>query len=466
MKDKTIFIKTINFIHPLAQMLDIFAIIVAGVTAYISRDFPVAVEPRIYTIAVGFGALYTIVIFRLIGIYPGSHHFNKQTPIRRIFMAWSTVIVLLALTAYLSKTGEYFSRIWFVMWAAYGFFFIVSIKFIFLRIFHSKRFQKWSQKNVALVGAVKLSNSVAQQINKARITEINIIGHINTETDTATLSDSTLKIIGEIKDIDKLLQQQAIEEIWITLPLSSQETIKEILYILRHSTVNIRMVPDIFELRLLNQSITDIAGIPLINLCESPMAGTNKLLKVFEDKILSLFLLVLLSPLFIIIPALIRLSSKGPIFYYQERMGWNGELFNIIKFRSMPIDTEKVSGPVWSKIGDNRATRLGAFLRKSSLDEIPQFFNVLKGEMSIVGPRPERPEFVTEFKEEIPGYMKKHMVKAGITGWAQINGWRGDTDLKNRISHDLYYIENWSLMFDIKIIAATITKGFSNIKAY
>lgn len=461
MKDKTSFIRTINFVHPLAQVLDISSIILAGFIAYITRDFPIVVDPRVYAIAIGFGALYTLVIFRLVGIYPGSNHFNKQTPIRRIFISWSTVIVLLALTAYLSKTGDYFSRIWFVMWAGYGLFFLISIKFIFLRIFHSKRFRKWSQKNIALVGTVKLSDSVARQINKAGLSEINITGHINAESENNT---QTLKILGELSNINNIIEQQHLDEIWITLPLSSQETIKEILYILRHSTVNIRMVPDIFELRLLNQSITDIAGIPLINLCESPMSGSNKLLKILEDKILSILFLVLFSPLFVLIPLLIKATSTGPIFYSQKRMGWNGQLFNIIKFRSMPVDAEKDSRPVWSKAGDNRATQLGSFLRKSNLDEIPQFFNVLKGDMSIVGPRPERPEFVQEFKEKIPGYMQKHLVKAGITGWAQVNGWRGDTNLSTRISHDLYYIENWSLMFDIKIITFTAIKTLSAIK--
>ena len=460
MKDKTPFIKTINFVHPLAQLLDILSIILAGFVAYITRDFPVAVEPRIYAIAIGFGALYTIIIFRLVGIYPGSNHFNRQTPIRRIFISWTTVIVLLALTAYLTKTGEYFSRIWFVMWASYGLFFLIVIKFIFLRTLHSKKFRKWSQKNIALVGTTKLSDSVARQIYASGLSEINITGHINTDNESNT---QTLKLLGELDNINNIIEQHKLDEIWITLPLSSQNTIESILHILRHSTVNIRMVPDIFELRLLNQSITDIAGIPLINLCESPMSGANKMIKILEDKILSLLLLILLSPLFIIIPMFIKLSSKGPVFYYQKRMGWNGEVFNIIKFRSMPVDAES-SGPVWSKTGDNRATRFGAFLRKSSLDEIPQFINVLKGDMSIVGPRPERPEFVDEFKEQIPGYMKKHMVKAGITGWAQINGWRGDTDLKTRISHDLYYIENWSLLFDFKIITLTAIKELSNFK--
>jgi len=163
---------------------------------------------------------------------------------------------------------------------------------------------------------------------------------------------------------------------------------------------------------------------------------------------------------------LIKLLSPGPIFYKQERIGWNNEVFNIIKFRTLPIDAEHQSGPVWAQKGEQRATPIGNILRKSSLDELPQFFNVIKGNMSIVGPRPERPHFVEQFKDEIPGYMKKHMVKAGITGWAQVNGWRGNTDLHKRIEYDLYYIENWSLWLDIKIIVLTVFSGFMHKNAY
>ena len=162
----------------------------------------------------------------------------------------------------------------------------------------------------------------------------------------------------------------------------------------------------------------------------------------------------------------IRLTSKGPVLYKQERVGWGGKPLQMYKFRTMPVNAEQVSGPVWNKPEDRRATPFGAFLRKTSLDELPQLFNVIKGEMSLVGPRPERPVFVEKFKHEVPGYMQKHRVKAGITGWAQINGWRGDTDLTKRIEHDLYYIRNWSLLFDLKILCLTLIRGFVNKNAY
>jgi putative colanic acid biosysnthesis UDP-glucose lipid carrier transferase len=182
--------------------------------------------------------------------------------------------------------------------------------------------------------------------------------------------------------------------------------------------------------------------------------------------VLAWIILLLFGPVMIAIAIGIKLTSPGPVLYREERVGWNNRPFEMLKFRSMPLNIEAQSGPIWARAGENRATSFGAFLRRTSLDELPQFINVLKGEMSIVGPRPERPAFVDKFKDEVPHYMKKHMVKAGITGWAQVNGWRGDTDLNKRIEYDLYYILNWSVWFDLRIAVQTVFMGFFNKNAY
>jgi putative colanic acid biosynthesis UDP-glucose lipid carrier transferase len=211
--------------------------------------------------------------------------------------------------------------------------------------------------------------------------------------------------------------------------------------------------------------MTEIAGLPVINLTDSPLDGANRVLKKLEDVFISFVVLVLASPLLALIAIGVKLSSPGPVFYRQERVTWNGERFTILKFRTMPVGAERATGPVWSSRDENRATRFGAFLRRTSLDELPQFFNTLRGEMSIVGPRPERPEFVEQFRRDIPGYMQKHLVKAGITGWAQVNDFRGDSDLRGRIECDLYYIENWSLWFDLRIMALTLVQVFRSRNA-
>ena len=233
----------------------------------------------------------------------------------------------------------------------------------------------------------------------------------------------------------------------------------------RHS-VQVRFVPDIFNFTLLHHSFTEIAGLPVINLTDSPLEGRNLALKNIEDFLLSALILLATSPLLLVIALGVKLTSPGPVFYRQERVTWNGGRFRMFKFRTMAVDAEAESGPVWARPGQRRATRFGAFLRRWSLDELPQLINVLRGEMSIVGPRPERPEFVERFKHEIPRYMQKHLVKAGITGWAQVNDLRGHTDLERRIEYDLYYIENWSVWFDLRIMALTIVHVMRARNAY
>ena len=242
--------------------------------------------------------------------------------------------------------------------------------------------------------------------------------------------------------------------------MRAEPRIRDLLLGLRMHSVQVRFVPDIFNFTLLHHSVTEVAGLPVINLTDSPLEGVNQVLKNVEDFVLSSLFLLFVLPLLVLIAMGVKLSSPGPVFYRQERVTWNGERFQMLKFRSMPVDAESQSGPVWAARDEPRTTRFGAFLRRMSLDELPQFINVLKGEMSIVGPRPERPGFVSQFRKEIPGYMQKHLVKAGITGWAQVNDFRGDTDLQERIRYDLYYIENWSLWFDLRIIALTIIHIF------
>jgi putative colanic acid biosynthesis UDP-glucose lipid carrier transferase len=247
-----------------------------------------------------------------------------------------------------------------------------------------------------------------------------------------------------------------VDQVWIALPLRADALFRELLLQLRRHSVGVRLVPDIFNFALLNHLVTEVAGLPVINLAESPLSGLNRAIKGTEDFVLSLLLLVIASPLMLLIALGLKLSSPGPAIYAQERATWNGRHFMMRKFRTMPVDAEAASGPVWSSQGERRATPFGAFLRRSSLDELPQLLNVLQGDMSLVGPRPERPEFVEQFRRQIPGYMQKHLVKAGITGWAQVNDLRGDTDLTRRIEYDLYYIDNWSLMFDLRVLCLTL----------
>ena len=229
---------------------------------------------------------------------------------------------------------------------------------------------------------------------------------------------------------------------------------------------NVVVLPDLEQYIKLSSSVDHLGNQLVINIHESPLHGIPVVLKRIADILGSILAILLFSPVMALITVLVKFSSAGPIFYKQRRMGIDGNLFNIYKFRTMVQGAEKKSGAVWARADDTRKTVLGNFLRKTSLDELPQFFNVLRGDMSLVGPRPERPVFVDQFRRSVPGYMLRHKVKAGITGWAQINGWRGNTSIDKRIEYDLYYIRNWSMWLDVKILIKTVFKGFINPNAY
>jgi putative colanic acid biosynthesis UDP-glucose lipid carrier transferase len=277
----------------------------------------------------------------------------------------------------------------------------------------------------------------------------------------------TLPRLGGLKDIASVVTREAVDEVWVAFPFRGEERVEQVLHELRHLPVSIRLVIDCFAFKMSKfLNLNEVAGIPTLDISVSPLHGVNRYIKDIEDRLLAFILVVLASPLMLFIALGVKLSSRGPVFFRQERVGWNNRSFIMLKFRSMPVDVESKTGPIWAKSGEKRATPFGAFLRKTSLDELPQLINVLKGDMSLVGPRPERPDFVEVFKDQVPNYMKKHMVKAGITGWAQVNGWRGDTDLNQRIEHDLYYIQHWSVWFDLEIAMRTLVSGFVNKNAY
>ncbi|MBN2855737.1 MAG: undecaprenyl-phosphate glucose phosphotransferase, partial [Halothiobacillaceae bacterium] len=277
----------------------------------------------------------------------------------------------------------------------------------------------------------------------------------------------------EVAPLDALLayvSNHPVDEVWIAVPLDQSLQLKSVLEKLRFSTANVRFVPDLFGLFLINHGISQVMNVPMIDLTASPMTGANRIVKGVEDRVLALLIILLVSPLLVVIALGVKFSSKGAVLYKQKRHGWDGQPFNIYKFRSMRHQADDEGEVPQAVKGDSRVTRFGAFLRRTSLDELPQFINVLQGRMSIVGPRPHAVEHNEFYKSQIDGYMLRHKVKPGITGWAQINGWRGETDtlekMQKRVEYDLYYIEHWSLMFDLKIILLTIFRGFVHKNAY
>jgi len=277
---------------------------------------------------------------------------------------------------------------------------------------------------------------------------------------------SDLKVLGTVEDLPRLIEEHQIAHVFIALPLNRYHEARRVFDKLSQTLVEVRLVADLPSMAGLSLTTTTLDGLPVIGLRESPHFGLNVLVKRAMDVMLSLLALLILSPVLLLVALLVKLTSPGPVFYRQERCGLNGEAFQMLKFRSMRSDAEVQSGPVWAQKEDPRRTRFGSFLRKTSLDELPQLINVLKGDMSLVGPRPERPVFIQQFRRTVPNYMVRHCVKAGITGWAQVNGWRGNTSLRKRIEHDLYYITHWNPWLDVRILWLTVFRGLMNRNAY
>lgn len=317
---------------------------------------------------------------------------------------------------------------------------------------------------VLIAGNGELARAVIERM-KAHRDQLGfrIVGYLRNGHD-ADLPD--LQCLGTIGDAEQVVKTHAIDHVFVALPHASSEAMMALLDRLTRSIVSIHVVPDLLQFMVLRSRVEDLDGLPTINLSETPLEGWSRIVKRAFDLAVVSSALILLSPLMLLIAIAIWLEDRGPVFYRQIRMGLDGKPFAIVKFRSMRVGAESETGAVWAEKDDPRRTRVGRFLRAWSLDELPQLWNVLVGDMSVIGPRPERPEFVEQFRAEFPHYMLRHKVRAGMTGWAQVHGWRGNTSMRMRIEHDLYYIENWSLLLDVKILFLTVVHGLRHENAY
>ncbi len=319
-------------------------------------------------------------------------------------------------------------------------------------------------ERVLIVGAGEPGKIVLEKIRAQPSLGYRVVGFV--DDDPAPLATSQ-PLLGKLSDIDRLIQQHGIGEVIIAQPgLTHQQTL-DIASTCARDRVSVKLVPDVLQIMSTEVTTSDLTGLPLMRVRDVALHGWNLALKRTMDIVVSATLLVLLSPLLLLLALLVKLTSPdGPVFYTQERVGLDGRPFQLIKFRSMRPDAEALSGPIWARPGDERRTGLGAFMRRLSLDELPQLVNVLVGEMSLVGPRPERPHFVEQFKRVIPRYSERHNEKAGMTGWAQINGLRGQTSIDERTKYDIFYVEHWSLAFDVKILLETIGAVLKDRNAY
>ena len=322
-------------------------------------------------------------------------------------------------------------------------------------------------RRIMIAGAGTLGRMVADRMFEHRELGYQVVGFVDDRAGGDHLGYRGLPLLGTLAEAPEIAVREQVDHLYVALPMEEHVKMLDLVEGASRECIDVKVVPDLLQFIALRARLEDLDGIPVINVNDVPLQGVNAVVKRALDIAISLVALALMAVPGLLIAWLIKRSSPGPVFYQQTRMGLDGRAFSVYKFRTMPLDAEDDTGPVWANDNDPRATRVGHWLRRFDLDEWPQFVNVLKGEMSIVGPRPERPYFVEQFKHRIPQYMLRHKVKAGITGWAQVNGWRGNTSLEKRIEYDLYYIENWSVSLDLKIIWLTVVRGlFSHRPAY
>lgn len=392
----------------------------------------------------------------------------------RLFKAWSATFCFLVVIAFLTKQSESYSRLLVGQLFVIGYIVQLFLHFAVREV--QKRFfaHAYRLENALIIGAGDLACFLHQKISNNPWFGERIVGCVLTGEGENSIRESAegkqrLSVLGDISDLDEIVVQHAIRTVYLVTPLSGSEVINDVYLKLLDKCIAVNWVPDIFSLRLINHSVREISGIPVLTLSETPLTGTSLFLKNLEDKVLAALILLFASPLFLAIAICIKLDSPGPVFFRQDRMGWTGETFRIWKFRSMRVHEPEGGVVKQAQKNDVRLTRVGAFIRRTSLDELPQLFNVLMGEMSLVGPRPHALQHDTLYSQDIVDYFARHNIKPGMTGLAQVRGFRGETknveQMIQRVDSDIEYINNWSLWLDFVILVRTLN-AFTGKQAY
>ena len=455
-----------QFLESLMLLADLLAISVSWFGTYYFR-FYLGVVPvyrgipdaRPYLLFLGLIALVWGVAFKAFGLYRPRRISSRLAEVRDIAKACTVAVLILAAATFFLKPFEVSRLVILYFWA----FSILSVSLIrssFREALRLLRRRGYNLRHILIVGEGALARKVVERIHARQELGLRVVGLLVGDPKMVGEQVEGLTVLGTYEQAGEVVGELSIDRVFIAIPLEAYGRMEGILRSLEEGIADINVVPDLYQYMTLRGGVEDFDGLPLISLQDSPTYGWSLVGKRVIDIGLSSVALLITGPLLLLFAAIIKLTSPGPVLYRQERMGLDGRTFQMLKFRSMRTDAEDDTGPVWAARGDERRTVIGALLRRTSLDELPQLFNVLKGEMSLVGPRPERPVFIEEFRKQVPRYMLRHKVKAGITGWAQVNGWRGDTSIEKRIECDLFYIDNWSLFFDLRILCLSLWKGF------
>jgi putative colanic acid biosynthesis UDP-glucose lipid carrier transferase len=447
-------------VQTLLKVLDPVIIAATGLLSYLLR-FDNLEVPGSYRVALLAGVGLAILVFGILDVYRWRPDEGFRRDIGRVFTGWFVLLGGLVFLLYATKTGSEFSRQWFGVWAVAGLLGLILVRLAVRFALRFLRRRGGLERPVAIAGAGALGQEIAQRFARSPELGFRVAAFFDDAPDLRGTSVHGIPVAGTLDDVAGELRRQRIDQVWIALPLRAEERIHALLRDLAPQNVKLCFVPDIYGFQLLNHSFTEICGLPVVNVTESPFAGLKGTLKWLEDKVIALIVLGLIWPLLLAIALGVKMTSPGPAIFRQRRGGLDNREIVVWKFRTMTVHDEQAVGDVpQARRHDPRVTSFGAFLRRTSLDELPQFINVLTGDMSIVGPRPH-PLWLNEFhRDKIPRYMLRSWIKPGITGWAQICGWRGETDelwkMEMRVQHDLYYIEHWSVGFDLYIILMTI----------
>ncbi|GAV12367.1 undecaprenyl-phosphate glucose phosphotransferase [Paenibacillus sp. NAIST15-1] len=465
--------KNQKFLSKIYMIFDIIAIVLAFGIAWALKFMSNWLDndtPLPFSTYVGWGAVYAGVVL-VVGAMSSLYHFHRKKRfadqlVRIIQTHVISLFILLGLLFFFKQI--HISREFLAIFVTVSTLGTICYRYSVKVMLRSLRQKGYNKQFVLILGAGTLGKRFYENLRSYPELGYEVIGFLDDHVEWNTLDAKKFRpILGTLGDLEQILGSRLVDEVILALPLDAHHKFPHIIDLCEKAGVRTLIIPDFFDYLPSRPYFDNFAGMPMINVRDIPLdVLSNRVFKRAFDIAFSLFAIILTLPVLLFIVIGIKLTSPGPVIFKQERVGLNRRNFMMYKFRSMKVSSDKTSDTVWTTENDPRRTKFGSFLRKTSLDELPQFFNVLFGHMSIVGPRPERPFFVEQFKEEIPKYMVKHHVRPGITGWAQSNGLRGDTSIEERIRYDIFYIENWSLLFDIRIIWKTIWNGFVNKNAY
>lgn len=455
----------------LARIIDVAAIAAGALVAAALHHGKFAALSDMESVALAFNCVLAIWMFPAFGIYQSWRGKSLYVLAARVCAAWIAVECTGILLSFSVHRADSLSRIWLAYWVVASVAFLIVSKTMVHMVLRSLRREGYNQKAVAVVGDHRYSRFLIEQMKSRPEAGFHpaLVFDENSDADGEARLDG-VPVERNLQAMLEYVREHDVRELWLALPITKERTIHRIVMALRNDFVNIRFIPDVRSLSFFSQPVVDLLGVPAINLAASPVTDLRVLPKRLFDIAFAGAVLVALAPLLSVIALAVKLTSKGPVFFKQRRKGLDGNEFEIYKFRSMKVHAEVAGQVTQARRNDPRVTRVGAFLRRTSLDELPQFINVLKGEMSVVGPRPHALAHDDIYKDLVRGYMARYRIKPGITGWAQVNGYRGETDrvekMRDRVRFDLHYMQHWSFGLDLRIVAMTMWKGFAGQNAY